>query len=58
MVVEQVTIRTARSGKNPPLIISIPRNIADKAKLDIGDTMLMFTDGDKVVITRSEMPKV
>jgi antitoxin component of MazEF toxin-antitoxin module len=58
VIVEQVTIRAARSGKNPPLIVSIPRSIADKAKLQIGDTMLMFTDGDKVIITRPEMPKV
>ncbi len=58
VIVEQVTIRAARSGKNPPLIVSVPRNIADKAKLHIGDTMLMFTDGDKVIITRPEMPKV
>ena len=58
VIVEQVTIRAARSGKNPPLIVSIPRSIADKAKLRIGDTMLMFTDGDKVIITRPEMPKL
>ena len=58
VVVEQVTIRGARSGKNPPLIVSIPRTIADKAKLRMGDTMLMFTDSDKVIITRPEMPKI
>ena len=56
-IVEQVTIRVARSGDKPPLIVSIPRSIADKAKLEIGDTMLMFTDGDKIVITRPVMPK-
>lgn len=58
VVVEQVTIRAARSGKKPPLIVGIPRSVADKAKLEIGDTMLMFTDGDKVIITRPEMPKI
>lgn len=58
VIVEQVTIRAARSGKNPPSIVSIPHNIADKAKLRLGDTKLMFTNGDKVIITRPEMPKV
>jgi len=58
VIVEQVTIRAARSGKNPPLIVSIPRTVADKTKLRIGDTLLMYTDGDKVVITRPEMPNV
>jgi hypothetical protein len=58
VMVEQVTIRAARSGKNPPLIVSIPRSIADKAKLRISDTLLMYTDGDKVIITRPEMPTV
>ena len=38
------------------MIVSIPRSIADKTKLEIGDTMLMFTDGDKIAITRPEMP--
>ena len=38
------------------MIVSIPRSIADKTKLEIGDTMLMFTAGDKIAITRPEMP--
>jgi hypothetical protein len=40
------------------MIVSIPRSIADKTTLEIGDTMLMFTDGDKIAITRPEMPKL
>ena len=58
VIVEQVTIRAARSGKNPPVIVSIPRSVVDKAKLRIGDTLLMYTDGDKVIITRPELPTV
>ena len=58
VTVEQITIRAARSGKNPPLIVSIPRSVVDKAKLRIGDTLLMYTDGDKVIITRPELPTV
>jgi hypothetical protein len=51
-----VAIRPARTGDNPPIIISIPRKIADVMKLKIGEDLRMYTDGEKIYLDRFEEP--
>ena len=49
-----VTIRPARTGDNPPIIISVPRKIVDVMKLKIGEDLRMYTDGEKIYLDRFE----
>ena len=61
IVIEPVSARAARSpkaGEKAPLIVSIPRSIADKFNLEAGETLLMVSDGNKIVITRPVIPKL
>ncbi len=62
IAVDVVTIRAARSesreGKTEPLIISIPKEIADAAKLQKGEKVRIYTDGHKVYIDRLEEPEL
>lgn len=53
-----VNIRGAMGGDNPPLIVSIPREIATAAKLAKGDRMQIFTDGESVYLKKLEDPKI
>jgi hypothetical protein len=53
-----VAIRPARTGDNPPIIISIPRKIADVMKLKIGEDLRMYTDGEKIYLDRFEEPTI
>jgi hypothetical protein len=53
-----VGIRGAMGGDNPPLIVSIPREIATAAKLAKGDRMQIFTDGESVYLKKLEDPKI
>ena len=45
-------------GDNPPLIVSIPREIATAAKIAKGDRMQIFTDGESVYLKKLEDPKI
>jgi hypothetical protein len=62
VVVEYVRIRAARAAKPnepaPPMILSLPKSIANKMNLSIGDDVRMITDGEKIVIQQPEMPKI
>ena len=51
-----VTIRPARTGDNPPIIISVPRKIVDVMRLKIGEDLRMYTDGEKIYLDRFEEP--
>jgi hypothetical protein len=59
-----VNIRAARGPdekkgeKHPPLIVSIPRSIADAAKVQKGDKMRIYTDGEKVYLDKVEKPTI
>jgi hypothetical protein len=55
---EVVTIRTARSGDYAPLVLPLPRSIADAIKCDKGDKVHIYTDGEKIYIERLEEPKL
>jgi hypothetical protein len=53
-----VTIRPARTGDNPPIIISVPRKIVDVMNLKIGENLRMYTDGEKIYLDRFEEPTI
>lgn len=55
---DTITIRTARSGKGAPLIMSLPKEIADAMKFKKGDKVRIYTDGQKVYIDRFEIPEI
>ena len=61
-----VTVRPARvlketeKGKNkePPLIVSIPRIIANAVGVQQRDQMMMYTDGKRIYLDKIEEPEL
>ena len=51
-------VRAARGGDNPPMIITIPKNIANAFNLILGETLDILTDGEKIVLKRTEITKL
>ena len=51
-------VRAARGGDNPPMIITIPKNIANAFNLKLGETIDILTDGEKIVLKRTEITKL
>lgn len=44
---EYIKIRAARPGKRPPMIMPLPREIADELGIEVGETLAMYVDEDK-----------
>lgn len=53
-----VNIRAARSGEFAPLIISIPKAIANAMKIKKGEKLRIYTDGQRIYIDRFEKPEI
>jgi AbrB family looped-hinge helix DNA binding protein len=53
-----VNVRAAKGGDNPPMIITIPKNIANAFNLELGETLDILTDGEKIVLKRTEITKL
>jgi hypothetical protein len=53
---DTVNVRPARSGNNPPMIVSLPREIIDAMKLQKGEKLRIYTDGEKIYLDRFEEP--
>ncbi|MGI0000646.1 MAG: AbrB/MazE/SpoVT family DNA-binding domain-containing protein [Nitrososphaeraceae archaeon] len=51
----EVFVRTARGGKNPPVIVTIPTEVVEAFKLKVGEKIDVITDGKKIVIKRREV---
>jgi hypothetical protein len=51
-----VNIRPARSGDYPPMIVSIPKKIVDVMKLEKGEKLRVYTDGERIYLDRFEPP--
>ena len=51
----EVNVRTARGGKNPPVIVTIPTEVVEAFKLKVGEKIDVITDGKKIVIKRREV---
>ena len=47
---EYVRVRAAKSADKPPLIVSIPRTIANELKIEVGDTFAMMIEGNNKII--------
>lgn len=54
----RINARAARGGENPPIIVTIPKEIVDAFKLKLGETLDIITDGEKIVLKRIEIPKI
>ena len=53
-----MNVRAAKGGDNPPIIITIPKNIANAFNLTLGETLDILTDGEKIVLKRTEITKL
>jgi len=51
-----VKLRPARSGDYPPMIVSIPTKIIEVMKLSKGESLRIYTDGEKIYLDRFEEP--
>ena len=51
-------IRAARGGDNPPIIVTIPKDVAEKSGMKLGDNIQILTDGEKIVIRKTEVPEI
>jgi hypothetical protein len=51
-----VNVRPARSGDYPPMIVSIPKKIVDIMKLEKGEKVRIYTDGERIYLDRFETP--
>lgn len=51
-----VNVRPARSGNYPPMIVSIPKKIVDIMKLEKGEKLRIYTDGERIYLDRFETP--
>lgn len=47
---EFVKVRAAKSVDKPPLIVSIPRAIANELKIEVGDTFAMIAEGNNKIV--------
>ena len=50
-----ISIRPARSGNSPPMIITISKKIVEAMKLKKGEDLRIYTDGEKIDIARFEL---
>ena len=51
-----ISARPARSGGSPPMIITIPKKIVEAMKLKKGESLRIYTDGEKIYVDRFEEP--
>ena len=53
-----IRTRRARSGDNPPMIVTIPKRLVEAMKLEDGESLRIYTDGDRLYIDRFEEPTI
>ena len=53
-----VTVRPATGKEDPPMIVSIPRHIAERMNLKLRDKLRIYTDDEKIYLDRYEEPKL
>jgi len=51
-------IRAARGGNNPPMIVTIPTDVPEKSEMKLGDDIQILTDGEKIVIRKTEISEI
>lgn len=52
-----VNVRSAPNGSYPPLIVPLPKSIADVMKVK-KDDRLIYTDADRIYLDRLEEPQI
>lgn len=50
-------IKVKRGRTNPPVIASVPKEVAEKSGMWLCDDIQILTDGEKVVIQKTEVQK-
>ena len=55
VAVDHVQIRKARSGDYAPFTITIPKHIATKCNLEVGERWRIYTDGKKIILDKDEL---
>jgi hypothetical protein len=53
-----IRARPARSGDSPPMIVTIPKKLVEAMKLKTGESLRIYTDGEKLYIDRFEEPTI
>jgi bifunctional DNA-binding transcriptional regulator/antitoxin component of YhaV-PrlF toxin-antitoxin module len=51
-----VNVRSAWSGEYPLMIVSIPKKIVDVMRLEKGEKLRIYTDGERIYLDRFEPP--
>ena len=41
-----------------PMIVTIPKEVAEKSGMKLGDDIQILTDGEKIVIRKTEIPEL
>jgi hypothetical protein len=49
-----VNIKPARSGDSPPMVVTIPKKIVNAMKLKKGESLGVYTGGEKIFLDRFE----
>lgn len=55
---EVVSIRVARGGEYAPLVIPLPKSIADIMKCEKGVKVHIYTDGERMYIEKLQEPEI
>ena len=45
-----IRTRCARSGDNPPMIVTIPKKLVEAIKLKDGESLRIYTDSERLYI--------
>ena len=53
-----MNVRFARSDEYSPMIVTIPKKIADVMKLKKGDSLRVYTDGERIYLDSFELPVI
>ena len=53
-----VNVRAARSGEYTPMIVTIPKKIDNAMKLKKGESLRVYTDGERIYLDRFEEPVI
>jgi hypothetical protein len=53
-----VNVRAARGGEHTPVIVTIPKKIVDAMKLKKGESLRVYTDGERIYLDRFEEPVI
>jgi hypothetical protein len=53
-----VKARAARGGDYPPMIVTIPKKLVEAMKIQKGESLRIYTDGERLYLDRFEEPTI